>query len=638
MSTRTKDTNLYREIFERLGDAGCILDLKGERFVDVNERACDLLGYSHSALMELGPLGVHSHEVALWRKCVAAASRDRSITIPELSCRTVSGDLLPVEITATAIEIDGKQRVILVVRDPMSRLLIQQRVQESEERYRSLVNESPDLILVQIDGTIMFVNSTGPKLLGLETPPDMVGRPFTDFVVPEFRDLVRERANRVFRRGESVPAAEIELLRADGSKVHVEGIATPIKFSGESAVQVVLRDISERKRMEHERSVIAEIGTVVGSTLAIGEVYEHFASLMKSLIPFDRIVISEFDLASDTICAVYVSGHQVEGWEEGVVHPISVTLLRPVISNREALLFDVQSFADHAEKNPENAAGVAAGFTTGLAVPLVVRDQVIGVLNLSSFDPDAFKYEHLEMLKLVANQIAPAIENARLFKQVAVIAGLEERNRLARDLHDSVAQSLYSLALFSEASIRHARAGDMKRVQANLDQLGESALQALREMRLLLHQLRPRELEDEGLISALQHRLNAVEARSGIQARLILDREYNLPAKIENVLFRIALEALNNIIKHSSASVVEISVNTVDGGVALTVEDNGRGFEVAEPSAQSGVGLSSMNERLRGIGGTLSVTSIVGRGTTIRAFIEIDSPNPEPSTLDCTAE
>ena len=255
----------------------------------------------------------------------------------------------------------------------------------------------------------------------------------------------------------------------------------------------------------------------------------------------------------------------------------------------------------------------------------------IGYLSFQRREGRDFNAADLDLASLVANQIAPAIKNAQLLEQIRVTTAQEERNRLARDLHDSVAQSLYSVTLYSEATDRYARAGDLERVRANLDQLGESALQALREMRLLVHQLRPRELEKEGLISALQHRLDAVEGRSKIQTRLTLDREYNLPAKIENVLFPIALEALNNIIKHSHASVVEIRVNTVDGGVELTVEDNGRGFEIAEQSAQTGVGLSSMNERLRGIGGTLSVTSTVGEGTTVRAFVEIDSPDPEPS-------
>ena len=634
VSSALLETDLFRAIFNRLGDAVFVVDPVGEVFIDVNERACELLGYSRSALMETGPVGVHPHEVLMWRQIVGEALRDRSVRTTELSCRTANGDLLPVEVAATAIEIEGKACVIFAVRDITVRKKMQRALQETEERYRSLVDESPDLILVHVDEIIVFANSTGPKLLGFESSANMVGRPLMDFIAPEFRGLHRERSNRVLRHGETAPAAEVELLKADGSTVNFEGIATPIKFRGESAVQVVLRDISERKRMEHERSVLAEIGVVVGSTLAIGKVYERFANLVGSLIPFDRISISEFDLANDTIRPVYLSGLQVEGWSEAVSHPSSASRLGPVIHHRQALLFDAESTARHAMENPDSAVGAAAGLTTGLAVPLNVRDQTIGVLNLSSCDPDAYGNEHLELAIRVANQIAPAVENARLYKQAGVMAAHEERNRLARDLHDSVTQTLYSLTLHSEASIRHANAGDLEQVKARLGQMGESALQALKEMRLLVYQLRPPALEDAGLISALQHRLDAVEKRSGVRTRLILDREYRLPANIENALFPVAIEALNNAIKHANASIVEMRINTVDGGIELTVGDNGRGFAVAERSAQGGVGLASMSERLSDIGGRLSVKSVVGKGTTITAFIGLDSPDSGSSGAD----
>ena len=631
ISTKTAGTNLYREIFERSGDAVFIVDPARERFVDVNERACDLLGYTRSTLMKIGPLGVHSHEVALWRKYIAAALRDRSIRIAELSFRMASGDLLPAEVTAAAIEIDDKQSVIITARDLTSRRLIQQALQESEERYRNLVDMSPDAILVNQDGTIAFVNPAGANLLGAENPSEIVGGTLLDIVAPEYRNLVQERMRRVLEFGETAPPAEVELLRIDGSRLHFEGIGIPINFHGARALQVVLRDISERKRMEHERSVLAEIGALVGSTLAIEEVYEQFADQVQKLIPSDRIVISDVDIDAWTITPVYIAGLQIDGWPPNIPHSLALTPLENVVRNQTPLVMNIGESERLAQSHSGLVDGLEAGLKSGLGVPLIARNSTVGILSLKRIDSRDYTSQELELAQRVANQIAPAVENARLYKQAGEIAMLEERNRLARELHDSVAQTLFSLTLYSEASVRYAQAGDMERVRAILGQLGESSLQALREMRLLVHQLRPRELEERGLISALQNRLDAVEGRSGIQARLILDREYSLPAKIENALFPVALEALNNTIKHSNASAVEIGVQTVDGGIELTVEDNGRGFEFTEQSAQAGVGLSSMNERLRGIDGSLSVTSIVGKGTTVRAFVEIDSPDPEPS-------
>ena len=224
MSTPTTDTNLYREIFERSGDAMFIVEPKSERYVDVNERACVLLGYSRSALMELGPLGVHSHEVALWRGYVTEALRDSSLWTAELSCRTASGHLLPVEVTAAVIEIDGKQCLILSVRDVTPRQSIQQALQESEERYRNLVDMSPDAILVNQGGSIAFINPAGAKLLGVENPVAIVGEALLDFVAPEFRNLVQERTRRVLEFGEIAPPQEVELLQVDGTRLYFEGI------------------------------------------------------------------------------------------------------------------------------------------------------------------------------------------------------------------------------------------------------------------------------------------------------------------------------------------------------------------------------------------------------------------------------
>ena len=377
------------------------------------------------------------------------------------------------------------------------------------------------------------------------------------------------------------------------------------------------RLLEASKKESQDRTAIAEIGRAVASERDLAAVMSTAANAVQKLIPYDRFTVSIVDDADPLqLRLLHISGIRVPSDQDGIIYRSQ----------------DSPWSKHHWIRANEDPEKLEAGLKLWMEVTIGQSiESPIGYLSFQRREGRDFNAADLDLASLVANQIAPAIKNAQLLEQIRVTTAQEERNRLARDLHDSVAQSLYSVTLYSEATDRYARAGDLERVRANLDQLGESALQALREMRLLVHQLRPRELEKEGLISALQHRLDAVEGRSKIQTRLTLDREYNLPAKIENVLYPIALEALNNIIKHSHASVVEIRVNTVDGGVELTVEDNGRGFEIAEQSAQTGVGLSSMNERLRGIGGTLSVTSTVGEGTTVRAFVEIDSPDPEPS-------
>jgi signal transduction histidine kinase len=202
-----------------------------------------------------------------------------------------------------------------------------------------------------------------------------------------------------------------------------------------------------------------------------------------------------------------------------------------------------------------------------------------------------------------------------------VRAALEERRRLARDLHDSVTQSLYSLTLLAEATRRLAKAGDLERVENQVARLGETAQQALKEMRLLVYELRPLPLEQEGLIGALQQRLDAVEKRSGVNARLLIENVDRLPEPIEAALYFITQEALNNALKHASATSVTVKLSGQPQRVLLEVIDNGHGFDRTANTDRGGLGLTSMRERVERLGGALTIESTVGSGTHLGVVI-----------------
>jgi PAS domain S-box-containing protein len=208
--------------------------------------------------------------------------------------------------------------------------------------------------------------------------------------------------------------------------------------------------------------------------------------------------------------------------------------------------------------------------------------------------------------------------------EVQAQALLEERQRLARELHDSVTQSLYSLTLLAEAGRRMAAAGDLDRVGQYVGRLGETAQQALKEMRLLVYQLRPLALEAEGLAGALQHRLDAVEKRGGVQARLVVEGLVSLPARVEEALFRVAQEALNNALKHAGASAVTVTLCGGKGLVGLEITDNGRGFDPAQASG-GGLGLTSMRERVDQLGGDFALLTGPGRGTTVSVRLKTEN-------------
>ncbi|MFL5807191.1 MAG: sensor histidine kinase [Roseiflexaceae bacterium] len=201
--------------------------------------------------------------------------------------------------------------------------------------------------------------------------------------------------------------------------------------------------------------------------------------------------------------------------------------------------------------------------------------------------------------------------------QAEELAAVDERNRLARELHDSLTQTLYSLTLQAEAAARELAAGTAAQTSEQLRAIRQMAQQALGEMRALLFELRPPNLEAEGLAGALQERLDAVEARAGLETALIIDGDEALPAAIEDGLYRIAQEALNNVLKHAQARHVNVSLRNENGAIELEITDDGRGLDPTASRTRGGMGLRGMEERAAQLGGRLTVRSAPGAGTHI---------------------
>jgi signal transduction histidine kinase len=157
--------------------------------------------------------------------------------------------------------------------------------------------------------------------------------------------------------------------------------------------------------------------------------------------------------------------------------------------------------------------------------------------------------------------------------------------------------------------------------------LGETGQQALKEMRLMVYEMRPLALQQEGLVGALQRRLDAVEKRAGIQAQLLLPENLNLPPSLDEELYRITQEALNNSLKHAAARQVTVRVNQTRERVELEVVDDGNGFDLESIAGLGGMGISSMRERAARLGGSLIIQSTPGRGTRIKVGVTANGKN-----------
>jgi signal transduction histidine kinase len=206
------------------------------------------------------------------------------------------------------------------------------------------------------------------------------------------------------------------------------------------------------------------------------------------------------------------------------------------------------------------------------------------------------------------------------------LAVLEERNRLARDLHDSVSQSVYGVAMYAEAAARLLERGDTAGAAGHLREVRDSASEALREMRFLVFELRPPILREDGLTAALKARLAAVETRAGVQADLTADDGERLPMAIEEALYGIAREALNNGLRHGRATRVRIRLARDADGTTLEVCDDGAGFDLPTALQKGGLGLAGMRERAARINARLSLVSHPGRGTTVTVIVPTCPP------------
>ena len=200
--------------------------------------------------------------------------------------------------------------------------------------------------------------------------------------------------------------------------------------------------------------------------------------------------------------------------------------------------------------------------------------------------------------------------------QAEALAIAEERNRLARELHDSVAQTLYGLTLQSEATNRRLVEGKFNKVGDDLKFFQSSAQQTLQEIRLLIFELRPPVLEKIGLAGALQERISNVEGRSGINIDLDIDELGSVPPPVEMAIYRIALEALNNILKHAQAKNIRLKLKNRQKIPLMEIEDDGIGFDVDQQN-QSGLGIQSMRERVLQLNGKLTIQSVPDQGTII---------------------
>jgi signal transduction histidine kinase len=428
--------------------------------------------------------------------------------------------------------------------------------------------------------------------------------------------------------------AELERMQAETALCQREEQLSQLNIRLEDYSRNLEHKAVERTREIEQRRKVAEglrdMLTILNSNRPLDEILDHIIAEGSRLLGTASGAI--FRLQPDQeMLAVQAARGLPREYVTDLTFPLRHSFLgRAVLSRQPFVVADVAVAVRDMDLvlAPYRRRLLVENYQTILAVPLIRQsaaaeaDAVYGGIALYFPKARVFSDEELELSKAFADQAALAIENAWLRQQVRQAAVKEERSRLARELHDSVTQSLYSLTLLVEGWRRLAQSGRMPNVIESLAELGDIAQQALKEMRLLVHELRPPALEKEGLLGALHERLSSVERRAGVEARVLADEMIDLPASVEEAFYRIAIEALNNALKHAAATATTIYVRTNDRRVELEVVDNGKGFDLIQTQDRGGIGLISMRERAEKLGASFTITSAPGQGTRVHVQVQ----------------
>ncbi len=259
---------------------------------------------------------------------------------------------------------------------------------------------------------------------------------------------------------------------------------------------------------------------------------------------------------------------------------------------------------------------VASGFLAVLGVPLVAGDEFYGILALYYDAPRRFPEDDVRLAVTVGEHVALAVENARTRSQAQMAAVAAERDRIARDLHDSVTQTLFSACLIAEV-LPHLWLRNRDEGRRRLDELISLTRGALAEMRTLLLELHPSSIADTPLCDLLRQLADGIAARAQLPIRMDIDCECgDLPTDVKIVLYRTAQEALNNVARHARASEATIRLRCRTEGLKLLIADNGCGFD-SETFEPDHLGLSIMRERSHDIGASIAIESEINRGSSV---------------------
>ncbi|MCL4861028.1 MAG: PAS domain S-box protein [Caldilineaceae bacterium] len=548
------------------------------------------------------------------------------------------GSLVDVQLSTAPLR-DAAGQIVGVMAtylDVTARTQVEQALRQSEERYQIVARVTSDAIWDWNLLTHEVVWSEGLRTV-FGYPPETLRHHswWQEHAAPE--DVPRIEASVLAATSSDARfwSDEYRFRRADGSYAHVLDRAHILRDETGRAVRMIgaMVDITERveaQRMLEQRvaertrelSTLLEMAHNVAGNLTLDELLSQVLRQLQAVVDYSGAAIYTLDGARLTLLDYRGPGVRERLLANAANLEPGPAQLAVIERHEPVIIPDLwgDSPLARAVQNQLGEQLKAQGLKdthSWLGVPLLVKERIMGLLVLYHQQPNFYDTRQANLVMAFANHVAVAIENARLFGQAQQLAAVEERQRLARELHDSVSQALYGIALGARTA-RVQLERDPSKAFAPTDYVLQLAEAGLAEMRALIFELRPESLAQEGLVAALTKQADSLRARHQIEVQTGFGPEPDVALDIKEALYRIAQEATHNIVKHAHASRVDVRLSEEDGALVLEVQDNGRGFDTGA-DFPGHLGLKSMRERAIRLGGSLTIDSAPGQGSLVRA-------------------
>lgn len=499
---------------------------------------------------------------------------------------------------------------------------------ENELLYWTIFETASDgLIIIDLEtGKVLIANPAAAEMHGYSRK-EFCGLQFDQFVYPNNLSFFTDFTQVIQQGGLFDIVAKH--VRSDESLISVDWRAVAVKYQNRTCALALLRNVSKQIRKENrlkqrmlvraqEQATLLEISQVLASTLELQP--DLILDQLRVLVKYTHAGL--FVLQDSTLVTLAVRG--IDHLEQSLPFCIRLngkqTLETLFNGHRPIRIANIWRdeppaiFLRTLLKN--DSAALLKGVQSWMWVPLAVKNRIIGGIGVAHVKRNYFSPHYADLAMTIANQAAMAMVNAELYEHAQDLAALQERQRLAQNLHDAVNQSLFSAGLIAEVLPRlWERNPDEARI--SLKDLRRLIHGAQAEMRVLLSELRPTTLIDTELGELLLLLSNAFSGRTNIPVELTVSGEGIHSADIQEALYRICQESLNNIARHTKATQVEIELRHTPSGLKLLIRDNGCGFDLSSSLSPGHYGLNMMRERAEAVGAIINIISQLNIGTEI---------------------